>query len=525
MLTGNGTVGNTMVNSGGLFAPGTGTAGSSMVIAGNLAFQSGAAYLIQIGPPAASFANVIGTATLVGATVNVLSASTISKQYTILTAASGLSGTFAPTVSSNLPSNVQAALSYDANHAYLNLSLNFAASGALNGNQQAVGNALSNFLNSNSSGIPLLYSTLTPGGLAQASGETGTGAQQTTFNAMSQFMGVLTDPFMNRSGGFHATPGATGFAEEGSQASAYAAKSNPAEALAFVKAPLTKVYDPRWSVWASAFGGSQSTSGNAVAGSNNTTSNIAGTAVGADYLFSPNTVAGFALAGGGTDFFVANGGSGRSDLFQIGTYLRHTSGPAYVSASLAYGWQDVTTNRTVTAAGFDQLRAEYNADAWSRRVEGGYRFVSPWIGGVGITPYAAAQLVTFDLPTYAEQVIIGLNTFALSYGARDATDTRSELGIRTDKSWAQADSILTLRGRFARVHDYNPDRSIAATFQALPGASFVVGGAAQAGDAALTTASIERKWANGISLGGTLEGEFSNVTRSYAGKAVARYVW
>ena len=27
--------------------------------------------------------------------------------------------------------------------------------------------------------------------------------------------------------------------------------------------------------------------------------------------------------------------------------------------------------------------------AWSGRVEGGYRFVMPWIGGVGVTPYAA----------------------------------------------------------------------------------------------------------------------------------------
>jgi uncharacterized protein with beta-barrel porin domain len=92
-------------------------------------------------------------------------------------------------------------------------------------------------------------------------------------------------------------------------------------------------------------------------------------------------------------------------------------------------------------------------------------------------------------------------------------------------SFAMPDSVLTLRGRFAWAHDYNPDRSVGATFQALPGASFVVGGAAQASDAALSTASIERKWSNGFSLAGTFEGEFSNVTRSYAGKGVVRYAW
>ncbi len=222
---------------------------------------------------------------------------------------------------------------------------------------------------------------------------------------------------------------------------------------------------------------------------------------------------------------VANSGSGHSDLFQAGAFIRHTVGPAYVSAALAYGWQDITTNRTVTAAGSDQLRAQFDANAFSGRLEGGYRFVAPWVGGIGITPYAAAQFTTFDLPAYAEQAIVGSNAFALAYNAKDVTDTRSELGIRTDKSLAMSDGILILRSRFAWAHDYNPDRSIAATFQTLPGASFVVNGAAQASDSALVTASVEKKWLNGWSAAATFEGEFSDVTRSYAGKGVVRYQW
>jgi len=69
---------------------------------------------------------------------------------------------------------------------------------------------------------------------------------------------------------------------------------------------------------------------------------------------------------------------------------------------------------------------------------------------------------------------------------------------------------------------FDPNRSVAATFQALPGASFVVNGAAQASDSALTTASAEMKWINGWSVAATFEGEFSNVTHSYAGKGVVR---
>jgi uncharacterized protein with beta-barrel porin domain len=284
-------------------------------------------------------------------------------------------------------------------------------------------------------------------------------------------------------------------------------------------------YDPRWSVWAAGFGGSQITDGSAVAGSNTSTSRIFGMAAGADYILSPNTIAGFALAGGGTNFSVVNGGSGRSDLFQAGAFVRHTVGAAYLSGALAYGWQDVTTDRTVTIAGIDRLRAQFNANAYSGRLEGGYRIVAPWIGGIGITPYAAAQVTTFDLPAYAESVVSGANTFALAYGSRSVTDTRSELGIRVDKSWAMPNAILTLRGRAAWAHDFNPDRAINSTFQALPGASFTVNGARQASESALTTASIEMKWMNGWSAAGTFEGELSDVTRSYAGKGVVRYAW
>jgi autotransporter-associated beta strand protein len=533
-LKGLGTVGNATINSGGAFDPGNGAPGSFMTVSGNLAFQSGARYAVFVDPTTAAFAKVTGQATLNGATVSAVFAngSYISKQYTILTANGGVNGVFAPAVVNfNLPANLRTTLSYDADNAYLNLVLAFALPGGLNGNQQNVGNALTNFFNA-TGGIPIVYASLSPAGLSQAAGETATGSQQTTFDAMTQFLGLLTDPFMDRSGNGTSGTGATPFAEEEDAANAYAAKdksrskrAHDAYATVYRKAPLAAPFVPSWSVWAAGYGGSQTTDGNAAVGSNTATSRIAGTAVGADYRFSPNTIAGFALAGGGTNFAVNGFGSGRSDLFQAGAYLRHTQGAAYFSAALAYGWQDITTNRTVTIAGIDQLRAEFNANAYSGRLEGGYRFVTPWIGGVGVTPYAAGQFTTFDLPAYAEQAIVGSNNFALAYGARDVTDSRSELGIRTDKSFAMTNSILTLRGRLAWAHDFNPDRNIGATFQALPGASFVVNGAAQAHDSALTTASAEIKWLNGWSAAATFEGEFSAVTRSYAGKGVVRYAW
>jgi uncharacterized protein with beta-barrel porin domain len=397
----------------------------------------------------------------------------------------------------------------------------------LSGNQQNVGNAIINFFNT-TGGIPIVFGSLTPAGLSQLSGEVATGSQQTTFNAMGLFMGVMTDPFIAGRGDPISGGGRPNAYADESMAYAASGKGRSkserdAYAAVYTKAPpLAPSFEQRWSVWAAGFGGSQRTDGNGVVGSNDTRSSLYGVAVGADYRFSPNTIAGFALAGGGTNFSVNTLGSGRSDLFQAGAFVRHNVGPAYLTGALAYGWQDITTDRFVTVAGVDHLRAQFNANAWSGRVEGGYRFLTAW---TALTPYAAGQFTTFDLPAYAEQALIGANTFALAYGAKSVTASRSELGLRTDNSWAMQNAILTLRGRFAWAHDFNIDRNVGATFQTLPGASFVVNGAAQAHDAALTTASAEVKWLNGWSTAATFEGEFSNVTRSYAGKGVVRYSW
>ena len=522
-LGGTGTIDNVIVN-GGVLAPGNSI--GTLNVANSLTFSAASSYMVEISGAGSDLTRVTGVATLGGAAVVVAPSGTVAKQYTILTATGSVSGTFNPVVS-GVSSNLNPTLSYDTNNVYLNFALNYG--GGLNVNQQNVANTLTNFFNT-TGGIPVGFASLSPAGLTQVSGELATGSQQSTFDAMNMFLGVLTDPFIaGRNGGASMGGGsATPFAEE-TGSYAYAAKKQGAARDAFAKFPTkadiarNDLFDQRWSVWGSAFGGGSNTDGNANPGSNNSTARAFGLAAGADYRISPSTLVGFALAGGGTNFsVVGSGGSGRSDLFQAGAFVRHNAGAAYVTAAAVYGWQDVTTDRTVTVAGVDRLRAEFNANAWSGRVEGGYRFVTPWLG---ITPYAAGQFTTYQLPAYAEQVLQGANTFALNYAARDVTARRSELGVRADKSFAMQNAILTLRGRAAWAHNFNTDRSITALFQTLPGATFLVSGAAQAPNTALTTASAEMKWLNGWSAAATFEGEFSDITRSYAGKGVVRYTW
>jgi uncharacterized protein with beta-barrel porin domain len=525
-LGGSGTVGTTMIN-GGTLTGGTGDANGLLTVNGSLTFTAASTYLVQVSPSSVSQVSATGSAALGSAGVSAVfaSGSYVSKQYTILTAAGGVNGTFSGPVNTNLPANFTSALSYDSKNAYLNLTLNFTPpsggggtpdsgnggtpaaapfGSGLNLNQQHIANVLENFFNANG-GIPLAFGALTPQGLTQAAGETATSAQQTTFDAMNLFMGLISDPTEH---------GTTAAPAPSSPYQAYAAM--PTKAV-----PLQSAFAPGWSTWASGFGGSQTTDGNSATGSNTVTSRIFGGAAGADYHLAPDTLLGFALMGGGTNFSVANGGSGRSDLFQAGAFGRQNFGAGYVSAALAYGWQDITTDRYVIG---NHLQAQFDANTYSGRIEGGYRFAVPNMAGLGLTPYAAAQVTVFDLPAYAEQAIGG-GVFALNYASKDVTDTRSELGLRADKSFVVGDAILTLRGRAAWAHDFDTDRSVSATFQTLPGASFVVNGAALAPDSALVSASAETKWANGWSVAATFDGEFSDVTASYAAKGVVRYDW
>jgi autotransporter-associated beta strand protein len=535
-LGGTGTVPLTSLSGGATLAPGLPNALGTLTVNDLLSFCGCSFYDVKVTSVGNDLTMVVaglsipGVASLAG-TVRVASLDgtyRFNSPYTILTAQGG----FGPTVFSSIitPVGINGSLGYTSTNVNLTLMSALGQLPGLNVNQRNVANVLDFGFNTTGStgGLGAIFNGNIPQNLSQVSGETATGSQQATFQAMSLFLGLLTDPFLAGRDGGVIPSGAQPYAEEGDGSLAYAAKKQNAPRNAFARIPTkaeaarNDVLDPRWSVWGTAYGGGANIDGNAAQGSNSASVRAFGFVGGADYRISPSTVAGFALGGGGTSFTVNGFGTGRSDLFQAGAFVRRNFGAAYVTGALAYGGQQVTTDRTVTVAGFDRLHAQFNANAVSGRLEGGYRIATAWMG---VTPYAAGQFTTYGLPAYGEQALVGTNAFALNYAAKDVTASRTELGFRADRSFALQSAILTLRGRFAWAHDFNTDRNVTAVFQALPGASFVVGGAAQAHDSALTTVSAELKWLNGWSAAATFEGEFSDISRSYAGKGVVRYAW
>jgi YVTN family beta-propeller protein/autotransporter-associated beta strand protein len=544
MLNGTGTVGGLTIASGGTFAPGNSP--GTMTVAGNLAFQSGALYVVQVTSSTASSTNVTGIATLAGTVQAAFAAgSYATRTYTILSAVGGLGGTTFNTLStSNLPAGFTASLSYTATDAILNLTATLGQSAvgpsapgqpsapsgpsalacAFSINQYNVANALNAFFN-NGGALPPAFVTifgLTGANLGNAltllSGEAATGAQQGAFQLTNQFLGIMLDPFVDGRGGVGGG-GAIGFAP--------AREELPEDiALAYAKIlkepPKPQSFEQPWSVWGAGYGGSNRTSGDpAVVGSHDLSAATAGGAAGLDYRLAPGTVVGFALAGAGTNWGLTQGlGGGQSDAFQAGLYGTTRWGPTYVAAALAFTNHWMSTDRFAFAG--DHLTASFNAQSFGGRVESGYRVAT--IYG-GLTPYAAIQAQNFHTPSYNESDLTS-GGFALGFNSRNATDTRSELGGRFDRLLLlNPEAAFTLRTRVAWAHDWISDPSLAAAFQTLPGASFVVNGATPAKNSALVSEGAEYRLASGVVLLAKFDGEFAHHASTYAGTGTVRYTW
>src|SRR5262249_38381032 len=116
-----------------------------------------------------------------------------------------------------------------------------------------------------------------------------------------------------------------------------------------LKAPQAPVpvYEPRWTAWGGAYGGSNPPTRDLAVGRHPELSPRAGRfAAGLHYRFTPDTVAGFAFAGGGTDWSLAQGlGGGKSDAFQAGLYGATRWGPAYLAAAFAFTNHWMSTDR------------------------------------------------------------------------------------------------------------------------------------------------------------------------------------
>jgi uncharacterized protein with beta-barrel porin domain len=495
-------------------------AGGLVITSSGVAFQSGALYMVQVNPASATTANITGLVSLGGSVQATFApGSYIPQQYTILRS-SGLNGSFSAFETANLPTGFAASLNYTNTEVLLDLTANLGAGGGLNVNQQNVATAINNFFNSGGS-LPSNFMNvfgLTGSGLTSAltqlDGEIAVDSELAALQLMNEFLNLMIDPFVDgRLGGYGAW--AIGFAPDAQTI------LPPDIALAYagiLKSPPPAPFEQRWTAWGGAYGGGNWTSGNAATGSSNLTAQTYGFAGGMDYHYSPDTIVGFALGGGGTNWGLA-GGLGRSDAFQTGVYGMTRFGPFYFSTALAFANHWMTTSRTAPG---DQLTANFDAQSYGARIESGYRYAV--LPALGVTPYAALQAQDFHAPAYSESDLTG-GGFGLSYAAMNATDVRTELGARLDSPQAIGGMPLLLRARVAWAHDSVGNPSLSAAFQTLPGSSFTVNGAPMPQNSALTSAGAEFYISPRWTLLAKFDGEFASGSQTYAGTGTLRYVW
>jgi uncharacterized protein with beta-barrel porin domain len=347
--------------------------------------------------------------------------------------------------------------------------------------------------------------------LTQLSGEASTAVAPAGIQAMDSFLSVVSNPFADTRG--------------------YTPPPPPLvyKTLAF-KAPAEAAPDPsRWGIWTAAYGGQNNANGDPIIGSNDRSLNVYGSVVGVDYRVTPHTLVGVALAGGGTNYGLANGlGGGYSDMFQSAVYSFTRINAAYFAATLAYAWQHESTSRVVTVGGADDLTAGFDANDIGGRIEAGYRFAVPGIfaiPGLGFIPYGAFQMQAFYTPSYSESAS-GSSAFALAYNAQTTTVTRTELGAWFDDNIALDNgAILTLRDRVAWAYDNWSNYSMTAAFEQLPGSSFTVFGATPTRNSLLASAGAEISYRNGISLAGLFNTELAEDSQTYSGFVRLRYTW
>jgi autotransporter-associated beta strand protein len=512
----------------------------------------------------------------------------LGNRYTILTATGGLTGQFNPTVNDGYFVGTVSEDSNNAylTFQYQNLAAQLAASlGGLGVPQNPlnVANSLTAALGGAGTlpagfqsvfNLPPSGASLT-NGLEQLDGELGTSPQLGAFLATNQFLGLMLNAL---SGDFNATvtslantgtgsekisttngapappaqwgpfvinvpqvlsptQGTSNLGQVGNDIAAsglgplpYAAEqrtvtSDVANAYASaLKAPPAPAYGV-WQAWGSAYGGTQSLSGApATVGSHDVTSRVGGFASGLTYRASPDTAYGFALAGAETSWDLAAGfGAGHSDAFQAGVFGTHRMGQAYVSGALAAANYWASTSRVVTVAGADTLQASFDAQSLGGRIEGGYRLnLTPIL----VTPYAALQAQAFHSPSYGETAASGSPQFALDYAAQTSSAERAEIGSWFGELFLLPNrDRLVLFGRAAYAHDWFTNLAMTPTFQAVPGASFVVNGATPPADLALVTAGAEWRMAHNWSVMARFDGEFGRGDETYTGTAQLRYAW
>lgn len=395
-------------------------------------------------------------------------------------------------------------------------------------NERAVGNALNALYSTSLSGNQALFfsnllQATSTGILDQISGEGTSATQQTAFSAAGTFLTAMMDQ-----GNFWLS--ADTLDTNGTPFTAMNYAPSLAQALVFKAMPgAALIFEPRWRAWTAGFDTATSVNADISTGAASSSFRTAGGIAGFDVQVTPDLLLGAAAGGSASNFSVdACATSGRLDGAHVGVYGVARNGQWYAEGALSYANFDTATTRTAAGVGAAEiLNGHFDSNLFNGRFEGGYRLV---FGSVAVTPFAAIEFAELWQPGYVEtNPAFGaapLGLFGLTYAARTVSSLPTFLGAQFDTHTELPNGwIVSPYLRLSWLHEFEPNRNIAASFIVLPGSDFTVDGPRAAADAARINAGIRLAVAHNISLFASVTGEFSDRSDMYAGKGGLKVYW
>lgn len=481
-LGGNGTVGSFIVRNGAKATPGNSI--GNLSVAGTATFEVGSTYEVEVDAAGNSdHVDVGGTAFIEGGTLAFSPAPgtyRLATTYDVLTAASGIVGTFDDATSSLafLTPNV----TYTANNVYATLIRNDIsfASLALTRNQAQAGAATESL----GFGDPVydavigLDTAAVPAAFDSLSGE---------IHAASRVMALEDSHFVRDAVLDRARLGADGHAADGDPA---------AEQASILGTSLT--------VWSRSFGSWAGANGDGEAA--DLDRSTGGTFLGVDAPLGQAWRLGVAGGYTFTDFDLDDVDSkGRSENYHLAVYAGSHYGPVGLRLGGAYTWQNMDTNRKIDFAGFDQ-RAQAHPDARTGQIfgEAGYGLAA---GPVALEPFGGLAYVHVDSDSFKES-----GSDAALKGRSDNADLAySTLGLRGSADLPGSGSMrFSTSGMLGWRHAYGDTSPEASLSYVAGGSSFAVQSAPVARDTAVIEAGLALTFNKVLSLGVDYQGQLAH---------------
>ncbi|NXZ90149.1 autotransporter outer membrane beta-barrel domain-containing protein [Serratia fonticola] len=427
MLAGIGSVGSLIAHRGGTVAPGT--AIGTLNVAGNVSFEPGSRYAVEVAPNGQSDRlQSSGSATIGGGEVavslgnsgNLLSQgevrSLLGQQYNILSAEQGVSGRFDVVAPNYL--FLGTGLSYQPNKVTLNIGRNDASFASITQTQNE--RAVAAAADALAAGNPVYESIL-------SSGTTGEARQA----------------FRQLSGQIHADIASALVNDSRYLREALNGRLRQAEGL--VSSSAIKADED--GAWAQLLGAWDHASGDANA--TGYQASTYGVLLGLDSALADDWRLGMATGYTRTSLDGGYGSDADSDNYHLATYGGKQFGALALRAGASYTWHRIDAKRSVNyGAQSDRETAKYSARTEQLFAEAGYSVKTDW---VNLEPFANLAYINFKNNGIAED-----GGAASLQGDKQHTDaTVSTLGLRADTEWAvSTDTTVALRSELGWQHQY-----------------------------------------------------------------------